>query len=113
MYMSPLTGLRLPNAICLLPTVPVQFPPSLQVRRGLRVLFVPAGLLLRVGEREEGAADGADDARHVGEVDLLPLVADRVVVGELEGDARAVRRHARVRERLVVAAREVGVRLRR
>src|ERR1044072_6207860 len=81
----------LPTAICLLPTVFVQLLPSLKIPRGLRVLLVPARLLLRVRERDEAAPDGADDAHHVVEVYLLPLVADRVIVGELEGDRKSTR----------------------
>ena len=48
---------------------------------------------------------------HVGEIDLLPLVVDAVVVGEHVGDADRVRGDARRRERGVVAGAEVAIAL--
>src|SRR5262245_7953516 len=83
--------------------------PGLHVGGCLRQGFVPAGHVRVVGEHVDGEGDHAGDLRHVLVVDLVPVVAGAVVVGEAVGDGESVRGDAERGEGRVVAEGEVAV----
>ena len=70
---------------------------------GLR--FIPAHRPLAIGHQKHRQRDGAIHFRHVVVVDLLPLVADGVVIGIIERHTQRLGGHAGFGERKIVALR--------
>src|SRR2546422_4452873 len=75
----------------------------------LRIRLVPLRRLGVVGDRQERERDRPVDLCQVRVIDLLPMIAYFVIVGEDERDAERVSWDSGVGQRLIVAAREKRV----
>jgi hypothetical protein len=62
-----------------------------------------------VGDHHQRQRHQAVDLGHILVINLLPVIADPVIIGIGEGDAERVRGHALIGPRLIVAAAEIGI----
>src|SRR6266481_7436400 len=87
----------------------LQLPPGFDILLSLGIRLVPARRLWIVGDHHQRQRDGPVHFLKVGVIDLVPLVADLVIIGKFERRQQRVGGHSYVGQRLVIALREVAV----
>src|SRR4030095_2355915 len=81
----------------------------LYVIRGTGIRFIPFWCFWISSDHQQRQSDHSVNLRHVFVIHFVPMVARPMVIGIVECNTKGMCRHTHGRERLVVAAAEIGI----